>query len=75
MRETESLVISIITTIIGIAGGLFGAMTFLKNQRLQRQAIILPLMREFDADERLKSVDNKGYQTNYRYRLQSFIRN
>ncbi len=51
--EDASLAISIITTVIGIIGGSFAVMTYLKNQRLQRQAIILPLMEDFDTDERL----------------------
>ena len=54
--EPVSLAISITTTIIGIIGGSFAVMTYLKNQRLQRQAIILPLMKEFDTDMRLDAA-------------------
>jgi len=54
--EAASLAISIITTVIGIIGGSFAIMTYLRNQMLQRQEIVLPLMKEFDTDERLDAA-------------------
>jgi hypothetical protein len=48
-----TIITTIITTSIGIIGGLFGIITYRKNQTLKRQEIILPLMKEFDDNKNL----------------------
>jgi hypothetical protein len=46
--EDTAIIISIVTTIVGIIGGGFGIITYFQNQTLKRQEIILPQMKEFD---------------------------
>lgn len=40
--------VTIVSTMIGISGGLFGYVTFRKNEKLKRQEIIFPLIEEFE---------------------------
>jgi hypothetical protein len=46
--EFASLIVSIITTAVGVVGGTFAAITHSKNQTLKRQEIIMPIMDDFD---------------------------
>jgi hypothetical protein len=45
-----AIIISIVSTAVAVVGGVFGVITYSKNQTLKRQEIILPLMREFDTN-------------------------
>lgn len=49
-----AIIISIVSTAVAVVGGVFGVVTYSKNQTLKRQEIILPLMREFDTNETLE---------------------
>jgi hypothetical protein len=52
----DSLVFNLITTAIGVTGAIFGFITYAKNQTLKRQEIIIPLMKDFDTNDKLKTA-------------------
>jgi hypothetical protein len=52
MADFAAYVISIITTIVDVVGGIFGIITYRANQTLKCQEIIFPL-RQFDENKKI----------------------
>ncbi len=48
-----AIILSIVSTAVSAGGAMFGVITHSKNQTLKRQEIIIPLIKEFDTDDRL----------------------